>query len=57
MCSADPTLEPTENAETGFLGWGFQRQCRDYDALKEWAEDWKAFEMRGFLAHPSIGDE
>ncbi|KAF4920296.1 Oxidase ustYa [Colletotrichum viniferum] len=23
----------------GSLGWGYQHQCYDYDALKTWAED------------------
>lgn len=52
MCSADSTLEPAENSQTGFLGWGFKRTCRDYNELMDWAEEWKAFEMHGFLANP-----
>lgn len=50
MCSADSTLEPADNSLMGFLGWGFQRQCRSHDELLHWAEKWKAFEMHGFLA-------
>ena len=52
MCSADSTVEPAENAKNGveFLGWGFGRQCRDYESLKAWAEKWRAFDAHGFLA-------
>jgi len=52
MCSADSTVEPAEDAE-GFLGWGFRRQCRNYDELGEWAEKWRTFDGHGFLAHPT----
>ena len=51
MCSADSSLEPAAGVERVFLGWGFQRQCRNFEALKEWAEAWRAFELQGFLAH------
>ena len=50
MCSADSSLEPAENARAGFLGWGFQRQCRDFRSLMVWAETWRAFDAHGFLA-------
>lgn len=53
MCSADSTLEPaavSSSAKNGLLGWGFRRQCHDYDALKDWAETWRAFDAHGFLA-------
>ena len=50
MCSADPTLEPAEDARKGFLGWGFARQCKDYGELMAWADEWRAFDGRGFLA-------
>jgi len=53
MCAADATIEPAGEAGGGFLGWGFRRQCRDYDELGEWAEEWRAFDGHGFLAHPS----
>lgn len=50
MCSADSTVEPAENHEDIFLGWGFERQCRNFDDLKDWAEKSRAFEGHGFLA-------
>ena len=52
MCSADSSIEPAGSRVEGFLGWGFQRRCRDYEELKEWAEQWKAFEAHGFIARP-----
>ncbi|KAF2237618.1 hypothetical protein EV356DRAFT_574025 [Viridothelium virens] len=54
ICSADSSLEPAGNAE-GFLGWGFQRQCRDYEQLKAWAEEARAFDGHGFLAIDLLG--
>ena len=57
MCSADSSVEPAENVESGFLGWGFRRLCRDYGQLKGWAERWRAFDGRGFLAEgPHVDD-
>ena len=40
MCSADSTIEPAGSCVTGFLGWGFQRKCSDYQELKDWAGLW-----------------
>ena len=56
MCSADSSIEPAENVESGFLGWGFRRQCRDYGQLKDWAERWRAFDRHGFLAEGAHTD-
>ncbi|KAI1382421.1 hypothetical protein F4677DRAFT_401878 [Hypoxylon crocopeplum] len=50
-CSVDSTVEPAEENSDGFLGSGFPRQCRDYDALKEFVEQRKVFNASGFLAH------
>ena len=50
LCSADSSIEPVDNAAHDFLGWGFQRQCRNYDELKAWAEEARAFDAHGFLA-------
>ena len=52
VCDADSTLEPPEDPGQSFEGWDFQRQCRDYDQLKEWSAEWRAFDGHGFLAHP-----
>jgi hypothetical protein len=53
MCSADSSIEPAGSRVKGFLGWGFQRQCKNYNELKDWAEEWKAFEAHGFIASTS----
>lgn len=40
MCFGDTTLEwlsATPN-DTGSTGWGFEYQCRDFDAISQWAE-------------------
>ena len=52
MCSADSSIEPAGKRIEGFLGWGFQRQCRDYGGLMDWAEKWRAFDGHGFIAEP-----
>ena len=52
MCSADSSIEPAGERVQGFLGWGFQRQCRDYAKLVTWAEEWRAFDGHGFIAEP-----
>lgn len=52
MCSADSSIEPAGKRVEGFLGWGFQRQCRDYGGLMAWAEKWRAFNGQGFIAEP-----
>ena len=57
MCSADSSVEPAEDVESGFLGWGFWRLCRDYRQLKEWAERWRAFDRLGFLAEGAHMDD
>ena len=52
MCSADSSIEPAGERVEGFLGWGFERQCRDFDGLIAWAEKWRAFDGHGFIAEP-----
>lgn len=37
-----------------FLGNGFDRQCRDFEALKDYAAEYGVFELKGFLALVSI---
>ncbi|KAI1737126.1 hypothetical protein F4680DRAFT_429462 [Xylaria scruposa] len=51
-CSVDTTVEPYEADEKtdGFLGSGFPRVCRDFDALKQYVEDHRVFNATGFLA-------
>ncbi|KAI0907490.1 hypothetical protein F4823DRAFT_553520 [Ustulina deusta] len=50
-CAADSTVEPGEDDPNGFLGSGFSRQCRDFEAVKEYVEKWRVFNATGFLAH------
>lgn len=49
MCNADASLEPFKAADSGFPGMGFRRQCRDYEALKDYAEKWRVLEAEGFI--------
>ncbi|GAW17256.1 hypothetical protein ANO14919_067110 [Xylariales sp. No.14919] len=50
-CAADSTVEPGEDDPNGFLGSGFPRQCRSFEAVKEYVEEWRVFNATGFLAH------
>ncbi|KAL4860740.1 hypothetical protein BDV12DRAFT_208890 [Aspergillus spectabilis] len=47
LCAADSTLEPTTEKVNGNPKWGFEKQCRDYESVKNWAEKRKAFDIRG----------
>ncbi|OLN86895.1 hypothetical protein CCHL11_04539 [Colletotrichum chlorophyti] len=38
MCSADVTLEWKKYNEPVGTGWGYQHQCKDWDAIIAWAE-------------------
>ncbi|KAE8154335.1 hypothetical protein BDV25DRAFT_116453 [Aspergillus avenaceus] len=49
-CSVDTTVEPAVDHEHGFLGSGFNRQCRDYGKLKEFVESRRVFNATGFMA-------
>ena len=42
MCAVDSNLEPVDAALGGVTGLGSERVCRDYEALRRWAEVWKA---------------
>ncbi|EGD86998.2 uncharacterized protein TERG_03253 [Trichophyton rubrum CBS 118892] len=48
MCAADSTLEPVDTRLGGVTGWGNERVCRDYTALKDWAEQRRASNSKGF---------
>ncbi|KAI1124345.1 hypothetical protein F5Y10DRAFT_31464 [Nemania abortiva] len=50
-CASDSTVEPGEDDPNGFLGSGFPRQCRDFEAVKSYVEKWRVFNATGFLAH------
>lgn len=47
MCSVDPSLEPATQRVFEDPNWGFERQCRDYEEIKAWAERWRAWDVRG----------
>lgn len=51
ICSADTTLEVAFDEEHGFVGSGFGRQCRDFEALKAFVEDRRYFNATGFFHH------
>ncbi|KAI1498757.1 hypothetical protein F5X99DRAFT_392555 [Biscogniauxia marginata] len=50
-CAVDSAVEPAEDYPTGFLGSGFPRKCRDFEAVKDYVEKWRVFNATGFLAH------
>lgn len=50
-CSADSTIEPAIDEKDGFIGSGFLRECRDFEALKMFVEERRVFDATGFLAH------
>ena len=39
MCTADTNLEPVDFELGGVTGWNFERTCRNFDAVKSWAEE------------------
>jgi Mycotoxin biosynthesis protein UstYa len=40
VCAADSNLEPVDVELGGVTGWGFERTCRDFEGVKEWAGRW-----------------
>ena len=38
ICMADTNLEPVDMELGGVTGWRFDRTCRDFQAVKDWAE-------------------
>jgi hypothetical protein len=47
MCAADSALEPYKVEFNGVDGYGEPHQCRDYDALYEWAEKYRYSDHEG----------
>ncbi|POS75824.1 hypothetical protein DHEL01_v205777 [Diaporthe helianthi] len=39
MCNADVTLEWHKYGEQAGTGWGYQHDCKDWDAIIAWTED------------------
>lgn len=44
VCAADSNLEPVDFELGGVTGWSFQRTCRDFDRIKDWAEQWRSWD-------------
>ncbi|KAJ9218319.1 hypothetical protein DTO166G4_185 [Paecilomyces variotii] len=51
MCAADANLEPATQMINNNPNWGFDRQCRSYEEVKAWAEQWRVFDAHGFIPH------
>ncbi|EXF74065.1 hypothetical protein CFIO01_10491 [Colletotrichum fioriniae PJ7] len=49
MCNADVTLEWRKYNEQVGTGWGYQHQCKDWDAIIAWAEKYRYSNNWGIL--------
>lgn len=49
MCNADVTLEWRKYGEPVGTGWGYQHQCKDWDAIIAWAEKYRYSNNWGIL--------
>ncbi|KAK1639169.1 hypothetical protein BDP81DRAFT_480078 [Colletotrichum phormii] len=49
MCNADVTLEWRKYNEQVGTGWGYQHQCKDWDAIVAWAEKYRYSNNWGIL--------
>ena len=47
MCAGDTNLESVDQETFTSTGWGFERQCRDYEGVREWAEKWRQADSKG----------
>ena len=45
MCHADTNLEPVDWEAGGVTGWGSQRTCRNYQAVVEWANEFRTHDQ------------
>ncbi|KAF4628597.1 hypothetical protein G7Y89_g9558 [Cudoniella acicularis] len=43
MCAADTNLEPVDFELGGVTGWKYNRKCRDFEAVKDWADQWRSW--------------
>ena len=50
LCNADTSLE----GETGHPGWGGVHQCKDIDAIRDWANHNDLFKYRGLMPTESV---
>ena len=46
-CAADTALEPRNKQHSGVQGWGVEHRCRNFEAVKEWAERWRSDDNDG----------
>lgn len=44
MCAADTNLEPVDFDLGGVTGWRFEKTCRNFEAVKGWAEEWRSWD-------------
>ena len=44
MCNADTNLEPVDFKLGGVTGWKYDRSCRNFDAVKDWADKWHSWD-------------
>lgn len=49
MCNADVTLEWRKYNEQVGTGWGYQHECKDWDAIITWAEKYRYSNNWGIL--------
>ena len=47
VCSADTALEPYKTEVDGVDGYGAPHQCRDFNALYDWAERYRYIDSEG----------
>ena len=47
ICAADTTLEPIKPEDNGVDGFGNKHNCRNYSAVKEWAELYRGTDTAG----------
>ncbi|KAI9045242.1 uncharacterized protein KD926_009656 [Aspergillus affinis] len=46
-CTVDPTIEPADKHLFEDPSWGFDKQCRDLEEIKAWAEEFRVWDIEG----------
>ncbi|PLB50785.1 hypothetical protein P170DRAFT_463890 [Aspergillus steynii IBT 23096] len=46
-CTVDPTIEPADKHLFEDPSWGFDKQCRDIEEIKAWAEEYRVWDAEG----------
>ena len=44
MCAADTNLEPVDYQLGGATGFGYERKCRNFQAVKDWSDRWRSWD-------------